>query len=206
MDDPEKKTRLVAAVRAALRQVIGTYGIALVHADIPDFMVGARRGSPLVLGVGKDENFLASDVSAIVAYTRDAVYLNDFDVVAVERDKFEISSLAGEAASIQSAKSNLPPKTSRKAITRITCSRKSLSNPIRARCDARPAQPGRMHRETGRPEYDAGAAARCRPRRPYRMRHRAACRDGRRIFDRATRPHSQPKSNTRASFAIATRR
>src|SRR3954471_2354766 len=91
-----EKSRLVAAVRAALQQVIGTYGIALVHRDIPDFMVGARRGSPLVLGVGKDENFLASDVSAIVAYTRDAVYLNDFDVVAVERDKFEISSLAGE--------------------------------------------------------------------------------------------------------------
>jgi glucosamine--fructose-6-phosphate aminotransferase (isomerizing) len=65
-------------------------------ADIPDFIVGARRGSPLVLGVGKDENFLASDVSAIVAYTRDAIYLNDFDLVAVERDKFEISSLAGE--------------------------------------------------------------------------------------------------------------
>ena len=84
-------------MRAALQQVIGTYGIALVHRDIPDFIVGARRGSPLVLGVGKDENFLASDVSAIVAYTRDAVYLNDFDVVAVERDKFEISSLAGEA-------------------------------------------------------------------------------------------------------------
>jgi glucosamine--fructose-6-phosphate aminotransferase (isomerizing) len=60
-------------------------------------MIGARRGSPLVLGVGKSENFLASDVSAIVAYTRDAVYLNDFDVVALERDKFEISSLAGES-------------------------------------------------------------------------------------------------------------
>ena len=84
------------ALRTALQQVIGTYGIALVHADIPDFIVGARRGSPLVLGVGKDENFLASDVSAIVAHTRDAVYLNDFDLVAVERDKFEISSLAGE--------------------------------------------------------------------------------------------------------------
>jgi glucosamine--fructose-6-phosphate aminotransferase (isomerizing) len=90
-----EKARLVNAVRTALKQVIGTYGIALVHADIPNFMVGARRGSPLVLGVGKDENFLASDVSAIVAHTRDAIYLNDFDVVAVERDKFEISSLDG---------------------------------------------------------------------------------------------------------------
>ncbi len=99
-----EKGRLVDAVRAALRQVIGTYGIALVHRDIPDFIVGARRGSPLVLGVGKEENFLASDVSAIVAYTRDAVYLNDFDVVAVERDKFEISSVAGEAGNYQLSK------------------------------------------------------------------------------------------------------
>src|SRR5213594_1313632 len=97
VDVPEKKARLLAAVRTALRQVIGTYGIALVHADVPDFMIGARRGSPLVLGVGKGENFLASDVSAIVAYTRDAVYLNDFDVVELEQDKFEITSLAGES-------------------------------------------------------------------------------------------------------------
>src|SRR5437660_451832 len=84
LDGKDSKARLVNAVRAALKQVIGTYGIAIVHADIPNFMVGARRGSPLVLGVGKDENFLASDVSAIVAHTRDAVYLNDFDIVAVE--------------------------------------------------------------------------------------------------------------------------
>ena len=97
VDAPQKKARLFAAVRTALQQVIGTYGIALVHADVPDFMIGARRGSPLVLGVGKGENFLASDVSAIVAYTRDAVYLNDFDVVALEQDKFEITSLAGES-------------------------------------------------------------------------------------------------------------
>ena len=92
-----KKARLFDAVRSALRQVIGTYGIAVVHADVPDFMIGARRGSPLVLGVGNGENYLASDVSAIVAYTRDAVYLNDFDVVAAGPDKFEITSLAGDS-------------------------------------------------------------------------------------------------------------
>src|SRR2546423_6868747 len=97
VDVPGKKARLLEAVRTALRQVIGTYGIALVHADVPDFMIGARRGSPLVLGVGNGENFLASDVSAIVAYTRDAVYLNDFDLVASGPDKFEISSLAGDS-------------------------------------------------------------------------------------------------------------
>ena len=95
LDGKDSKARLVNATRAALKQVIGTYGIAVVHADIPNFIVGARRGSPLVLGVGKDENFLASDVSAIIAHTRDAVYLNDFDLVALERDKFEISSIDG---------------------------------------------------------------------------------------------------------------
>jgi glutamine---fructose-6-phosphate transaminase (isomerizing) len=104
LDGKDSKARLVNATRAALKQVIGTYGIALVHADIPDFIVGARRGSPLVLGVGKDENFLASDVSAIVAHTRDAVYLNDFDVVAVEPDKFEISSLVGESGNHEVSK------------------------------------------------------------------------------------------------------
>ena len=104
LDGRDSKARLVNAVRDALKQVIGTYGIAVIHADIPNFIVGARRGSPLVLGVGKDENFLASDVSAIVAHTRDAVYLNDFDIVAVERDKFEISSLAGESGNRQVSK------------------------------------------------------------------------------------------------------
>src|SRR5216110_3627792 len=104
VDAHQKKARLLASVRAALQRVIGTYGIALLHADVPDFMIGARRGSPLILGVGKDENFLASDVSAIVAYTRDAVYLNDFDIVAVSRDKFEISSVAGESGNYQISK------------------------------------------------------------------------------------------------------
>jgi len=104
LNGDDSKARLVNATRTALKQVIGTYGIALVHADIPNFIVGARRGSPLVLGVGKDENFLASDVSAIVAHTRDAVYLNDFDVVALEADKFEISSLVGEGGRHQVSK------------------------------------------------------------------------------------------------------
>lgn len=86
---------LLDALRKALRQIVGTYGIALVHADVPDTILGARRGSPLVLGVGKGEHFLASDVSAIVNHTRDAVYLKDFDLVCLGAEGFEISSLAG---------------------------------------------------------------------------------------------------------------
>src|SRR5256714_3243925 len=95
LNGKDSKARLVNATRAALKQVIGTYGIAVVHAEIPNFIVAARRGSPLVLGVGKDENFLASDVSAIVAHTRDVVYLNDFGLVSLDRENFEISSIDG---------------------------------------------------------------------------------------------------------------
>lgn len=88
--------RLVEAVRRSLREVQGTYGIAVMHRDVPDFMIGARRGSPLVLGIGKDENFLASDVAALVNHTRDVVYLNDFEIVLLRSDTFQIQSLSGD--------------------------------------------------------------------------------------------------------------
>jgi glucosamine--fructose-6-phosphate aminotransferase (isomerizing) len=100
----KSQAALVEAVREALRQVIGTYGIAVIHADLPGVLVGARRGSPLVLGVGKGEHFLASDVSAIVAYTREAVYLNDYEIVALREDGFDISTLAGSDAAFQISK------------------------------------------------------------------------------------------------------
>ena len=98
------KGALVESVRQALRQVIGTYGIAVMHSDVPGLLVGARRGSPLVLGVGKNEHFLASDVSAIVAHTRDVVYLNDYEIVALEDEKFEITTLAGSDVGFQISK------------------------------------------------------------------------------------------------------
>ena len=98
------KARLVDAVRSALKLVVGTYGIVVMHRDLPDWIVGARRGSPLVLGIGAGENFLASDVSAIVAHTRDAVYLNDFDIVALDHGQFEITSLMGGASGYEVSK------------------------------------------------------------------------------------------------------
>jgi glutamine---fructose-6-phosphate transaminase (isomerizing) len=92
---------LIEATRLALRQVIGTYGIAVIHADVPGVMIGARRGSPLVLGIGAHEHFLASDVSAIVAHTREVVYLNDYEIVALQQDRFEISTVSGSGADYQ---------------------------------------------------------------------------------------------------------
>lgn len=74
---------LTDAVTQATNEAKGTYAIAVVHADLPEIIVGARRGSPLVVGLGNGELFLASDVSPIVPYTQKVVYLNDGDVVAI---------------------------------------------------------------------------------------------------------------------------
>ncbi len=93
------KDDLVEAVRLALKEVVGTYGIAVVHRDHPKSIVGARRGSPLLIGIGRDENFLASDVSAIVAHTRRVVYLNDFEIVTLTRDNFEVTNIEAGAVS-----------------------------------------------------------------------------------------------------------
>ena len=68
---------LPTAVRLALRQVEGTYGIAVVSALEPGRIVVARKGSPLLLGIGTNEHFVASDAAAIVQYTRNVVYLED---------------------------------------------------------------------------------------------------------------------------------
>ncbi|MEV7939011.1 glutamine--fructose-6-phosphate transaminase (isomerizing) [Kitasatospora sp. NPDC088264] len=76
------------AVRAALARVVGTYGIAVLDAEQPDRIVAARNGSPIVLGLGEKEMFVASDVSALVRYTRQVVHLEDGELATVRADGF----------------------------------------------------------------------------------------------------------------------
>ncbi len=92
---------LAQAVTQALREVIGTYGIAVICSDYPDIMIGARRGSPLIIGIGKDEHFLASDANAIAPHTRQVVYLNDYDVATLSADRFTVTSLGADTAQVQ---------------------------------------------------------------------------------------------------------
>ena len=92
---------LTQAVCDALREVIGTYGIAVICTEQPDIMVGARRGSPLIIGIGESENFLTSDANAIVAHTRQVVFLNDYDVATLTRDRFDVISLGSDTAKVQ---------------------------------------------------------------------------------------------------------
>ncbi|HEV2390842.1 MAG TPA: glutamine--fructose-6-phosphate transaminase (isomerizing) [Verrucomicrobiae bacterium] len=87
---PLKAECLITAILSATRQANGTYAIALVHAALPGQLFGARRGSPLVLGVGEDEVFLASDISPIISHTRKVVYLQDGDIVAATGGQWTI--------------------------------------------------------------------------------------------------------------------
>jgi glutamine---fructose-6-phosphate transaminase (isomerizing) len=81
-----EKVDLLEALRIALTQVVGTYAIVIISKDDPDTLIGARKGSPLVIGVGKDEMFIASDASPIVEYTKKVVYLGDEEITSVKRN------------------------------------------------------------------------------------------------------------------------
>ena len=78
---------LVEAVRIALNQVVGAYAIVVLSKEFPDMLIAARKGSPLVIGIGKDEFFLASDATPIVEYTQNVVYLDDEEMAVVQRGK-----------------------------------------------------------------------------------------------------------------------
>ncbi|MCB0660761.1 MAG: isomerizing glutamine--fructose-6-phosphate transaminase, partial [Saprospiraceae bacterium] len=88
---------LTDAVRSALERAVGAYAIVVIDKNDPNIMVGARKSSPLVLGVGEDEYFLASDASPIIKYTNKVIYLNDEDIVTVHRDgTYEIKNLQNQ--------------------------------------------------------------------------------------------------------------
>ena len=84
---------LPEAVRQALTQVIGTYGIAVVSASDPDLLVAARKGSPLLIGVGDGEYFLGSDAAPLVEHTRQVVYLSEGEIVTIRRGGYQVRTI-----------------------------------------------------------------------------------------------------------------
>ncbi|WP_328326786.1 MULTISPECIES: glutamine--fructose-6-phosphate transaminase (isomerizing) [unclassified Streptomyces] len=106
--DTEVLTHLIARstaetleekVREALRLIEGTYGIAVMHADFPDRIVVARNGSPVVLGIGEKEMFVASDVAALVSHTRQVVTLDDGEMATLKADDFRTYTTEGSTTS-----------------------------------------------------------------------------------------------------------
>lgn len=97
IEEMYKRSRdLFTAVRLALLEVEGAYGILVVSLKEPDRIIAARKGSPLVIGIGEDENLVASDASALVSYTRQVVYLNDGEVACITRDAITIKTIHDE--------------------------------------------------------------------------------------------------------------
>ncbi|MEP4597961.1 MAG: glutamine--fructose-6-phosphate transaminase (isomerizing), partial [Cyclobacteriaceae bacterium] len=84
---------LAEAIRVALSKVIGAYAMVVISKDDPDTLYAARKGSPMVIGVGKGEYFVASDATPIVEYTKEVIYLEDEQVAIVKRDSLEITDL-----------------------------------------------------------------------------------------------------------------
>ncbi|MEN8181206.1 MAG: glutamine--fructose-6-phosphate transaminase (isomerizing) [Myxococcota bacterium] len=89
---------LEARVRAALARVEGTFGVAILDADQPEAIVVARNGSPVILGIGAKEMFVASDVAALVRHTRQVVHLDDGELAVVRADGFQTFALGGSEA------------------------------------------------------------------------------------------------------------
>ncbi len=89
----EKNKNIAEAVRLALADVTGTFGLLVIAEDEPDKIIGARRGSPLVIGIGKNEFILASDQTAIVDYTKHVIYPDDNEMVILTKDSYVIKNL-----------------------------------------------------------------------------------------------------------------
>ncbi len=132
---------LAQAVIEALPQVVGTYGIAVISVDDPEIMVGARRGSPLIVGVGEGENLLASDASALVAHTRQVVYLKDYEVVTLSANRFEVHNLSSGATQVQVSQLDFSPEAAEKGafahymLKEIFEQPQTIKNALRGRID-----------------------------------------------------------------------
>lgn len=87
---------LEEAVRVALKRVVGAYVILLLDVDEPETIIAARKGSPLVIGIGKGEHFLGSDASPMLEYTKEVVYVNDYELAIIRPDELILKNLGNE--------------------------------------------------------------------------------------------------------------
>ncbi|MFA6291472.1 MAG: glutamine--fructose-6-phosphate transaminase (isomerizing), partial [Victivallales bacterium] len=132
---------LLQAVAAALKKVDGTFGIAVISSEHPDQIVTARKGSPIVIGVGLNETIIASDISAIISYTDKVIFLNDNDIALVEKDKIDLRNIDNVPVSREIAHIDWDPGSAEKSgyehfmLKEIFEQPDALANAIRGRLD-----------------------------------------------------------------------
>lgn len=136
------KGDLLDAVKVSLKEVEGTYGITCMVKDEPGVLVVARSGSPIVLGIGEDETIVASDASAIITYTRQAIYLDDNDIARIEGSKVDIQSLDSGSVTRATSEIDWSPDAAEKGgyehymIKEIFEQPEAIRNTIRGRIDS----------------------------------------------------------------------
>ena len=132
---------LLEAVKDSLKEVEGTYGITCMVKDEPGVLVVARSGSPIVIGLGDDETIVASDASAIITYTRQAIYLDDNDIARIEGSKVDIESLDSGTVTRAASEIDWSPDAAEKGgyehymIKEIFEQPEAIRNTIRGRID-----------------------------------------------------------------------
>jgi len=90
----KEKLSFFDTVKLALKEVVGAYGILVVCDDEPDKIIAARHGSPLIVGIGKNENYIASDPSAVIDFTRNILFLEDGEIIQIRKDEYKINHIS----------------------------------------------------------------------------------------------------------------
>jgi glucosamine--fructose-6-phosphate aminotransferase (isomerizing) len=132
---------LLQAVAAALKKIEGTFGIAVISSEHPGQIVTARKGSPIVIGVGENETIVASDISAIISYTDKVIFLNDNDIALIEKDKIDLRNIDNVPVSREIAHIDWDPGSAEKGgfehfmLKEIFEQPDALANAIRGRLD-----------------------------------------------------------------------
>ncbi len=132
---------LLQAVAAALKKINGTFGIAVISSEHPEQIVTARKGSPIVIGVGENETIIASDISAIISYTDKVIFLNDNDIALIDKDKIDLRNIDNVPVSREIAHIDWDPGSAEKGgfehfmLKEIFEQPDAIANAIRGRLD-----------------------------------------------------------------------
>lgn len=94
-DEYSKTKDLELAVRNSVKKLQGAYALCVIHKDVPDLIIGARKHAPMLVGIGEGENFIASDTPAIIEYTKKTIYLDDNEIAVVTKDDVKVTDING---------------------------------------------------------------------------------------------------------------
>ena len=123
------RTPFEEAVRKTIARLEGSFAIGVISRKEPENLIGARLGSPLIVGVGKGENFLASDVPAVLDYTKEIIFLDENEIVVLTKDRVRVTDFSGKEIPKDPTNISWDMESARRAVIRILCSKKSTSSP-----------------------------------------------------------------------------